>query len=65
MDPVLDQKIKELADRYEIPDTMLREAIALEQEKIVLKNRRLAPKLVEMVERYAERYPGVTSKEDK
>ena len=64
MDDTLRLKIRELADKYEIPEEMLREAIAVEQEKVVLKNRRLAPKLVEMVERYAERYPGVTSKED-
>lgn len=64
MDAILSSKIRDLAHKYEIPEEMLREAIAVEQEKVVLKNRRLAPKLVEMVERYAERYPGVTSKED-
>lgn len=65
MDDTLSPKIRELTQKYEIPEEMLQEAIALEREKVVLKNRRLAPKLVEMVERYAERYPGVTSQEDK
>jgi hypothetical protein len=64
MEDTLKPKIRELANKYEIPEEMILEAIALEQEKVVLKNRRLAPKLVEMVERYAERYPAVTSQED-
>lgn len=64
MDDTLSLKIRELADKYEIPEDMLRGAIALEQEKVVLKNRRLAPKLLDMVERYALLFPGVTSQED-
>lgn len=64
MDPILKQKIQELAEEYKIPEDMLQGAIQLEQDKVVLKNRRLAPKLLDMVERYALLYPGVTSKED-
>lgn len=64
MDDTLSLKIRELADKYEIPEDMLRGAIALEQGKVVLKNRRLAPKLLDMVERYALLFPGVTSQED-
>jgi len=64
MDDTLSLKIRELADKYEIPEGMLRGAIALEQEKVVLKNRRLTPKLLDMVERYALLFPGVTSQED-
>jgi len=64
MDDTLSLKIRELADKYEIPEDMLRGTIALEQEKVVLKNRRLAPKLLDMVERYALLFPGVTSQED-
>jgi hypothetical protein len=64
MDPSLSQKIQELSSKYEIPEVMLRGAIELEKDKVVLKNRRLAPKLLDMVERYALRYPGVTSQEE-
>lgn len=64
MDPTLSQKIQELSSKYEIPEAMLRGAIELEKEKVVLKNRRLAPKLLDMVERYALLYPGVTSQEE-
>lgn len=64
MNDTLNQKIRELAEKYEIPEDMFREAIELEREKVVLKNRRLAPKLGEMVERCAARYPEVTSQED-
>jgi len=64
MDSSLTQKIKELSSKYEIPEAMLRGAIEIEKEKVVLKNRRLAPKLLDMVERYALLYPGVTSQEE-
>lgn len=64
MDSSLSQKIQELSSKYEIPEVMLREAIELEKDKVVLKNRRLAPKLLDMVERYALLYPGVTSQEE-
>jgi len=64
MDPILSQKIQELASKYGIPEVMLKGAIELEKEKVVLKNRRLAPKLLDMVERYALLYPGVTSQEE-
>ncbi|MEO1068589.1 MAG: hypothetical protein AAFW95_05640 [Cyanobacteria bacterium J06638_6] len=64
MDPALSQKIQELSSKYEIPEAMLQGAIELEKDKVVLKNRRLAPKLLDMVERYALLYPGVTSQEE-
>ena len=64
MDLSLSQKIQELSSTYGIPEAMLRGAIELEKDKVVLKNRRLAPKLLDMVERYALLYPGVTSQEE-
>lgn len=65
MDDTLNQKIHELAVMYEIPENMLREAIAIEQEKVVLKNRPgIKTQLLNMVERYAALYPGITSQED-
>lgn len=50
----MDDKLQELAEKYEIPEELLRKAIQLEKEKVVLQNRRMAPVLVEMVERYAD-----------
>ena len=47
-------KIKELAQKYEIPPQLLEEARALEVEKITLQNRRLSPKIVELIEKYTD-----------
>jgi hypothetical protein len=52
MEKNLDKKLVELCIKYEIPESLLREAILLEKEKVILQNRRLAPRLVEMIERY-------------
>jgi glutamine synthetase type III len=49
----MDEKIKELAAKYEIPEELLHEAIQIEREKVILKNRRLAPALVQLVERFS------------
>lgn len=53
----MEEKIKELAAKYEIPEKLLHEAIRLEREKVILKNRRLAPALVELVERFSTSTP--------
>jgi hypothetical protein len=53
----MDEKIKELAAKYEIPEQLLHEAIQVEREKVILKNRRLAPVLVELVERFSTSTP--------
>ncbi len=53
----MDEKIKELAAKYEIPEQLLHEAIQVEREKVILKNRRLAPILVELVERFSTYTP--------
>jgi hypothetical protein len=45
-------KIKELAQKYDIPPQLLKEAMALEVAKITLKNRRLSPKIVKLIEKY-------------
>ena len=47
-------KIEELAQKYEIPPQLLKEAMALEVEKITLKNRRLSTKIVELIEKYTD-----------
>jgi hypothetical protein len=50
----MEEKLRELAAKYKIPEQLLRDAIQREREKIVLQNRRMAPVLVEMIERYAD-----------
>ena len=51
----MEEKIKELAEKYNIPEELIKEAIQMEQEKVVLKNRKLVPKLVELIEKYSEK----------
>lgn len=50
----MEEKLRELAAKYQIPEGLLTEAIQCEKEKVVLQNRRMAPVLVQMVERYAD-----------
>ena len=50
----MEKKLRELAEKYEIPLELLQEAIAMEKEKVILLNRKLAPKLVKLIEGYAE-----------
>lgn len=64
MDKKLKGKIKELCKKYDIPEALLIGAISLEQEKVVLQNRRLTPKLLDMVERYANLFPNSSPEED-
>ncbi|MCW6036637.1 hypothetical protein K4A83_10225 [Spirulina subsalsa FACHB-351] len=46
------EKLKELADKHEIPLRLLLEALELEQEKVMLQNRRIVPKLRKLIESY-------------
>jgi hypothetical protein len=50
----INAKIKELAQKYEIPPQLLEDAMALEVEKFTLKNRRLSPKIVQLIEKYTD-----------
>ena len=50
----MEEKLQELADKYEIPLSLLKEAIKKEKEKIILQNRKMSPILVEMIERYTD-----------
>lgn len=52
----MEEKLRELAAKYKIPEKLLREAIQCEQEKVVLQNRRMAPILEKMIERYADSF---------
>ena len=49
----MQEKLQELAQKYDVPEELLHKAISLEKEKLVLQNRRLAPRLVELIERYS------------
>ena len=50
----MEEKIKELAEKYNIPVALLEEAIQMEKDKVVFKNRQLVPKIVQLVEKYSE-----------
>lgn len=52
------EKIRELAAKHEIPPELLEEAIELERNKIVLKNRRLGPELVSLIGKHAGKNRG-------
>ena len=49
----MEQKIKELAAKYEIPEELLRKAIEAEKRTVVLQRRMLVPKLVNAIEQYS------------
>lgn len=53
----MEQKIKELAAKYLIPEELLKEAMRLEKEKVNLENRRLVPKLINLIERHTDSSP--------
>ena len=50
----MEEKLQELAAKYQIPKGLLKEAIQREKEKVVLQNRKLVPVLTDMIERYAD-----------
>ena len=50
----MEEKIKELAKKYDIPAFLLKEVIQMEKEKVVLRNRQLVPKIVQLIENYSE-----------
>lgn len=50
----IEQKLKQLAKKHKIPEELLKEAIALEKERIMYANRQCVPKLVKAIARYAE-----------
>jgi hypothetical protein len=50
----MNSKIKELALKYDIPEELLKEAMRLEKDKVNLNNRRLVPKLIELIERHTD-----------
>ncbi len=51
---VMEEKMKELAAKYDIPKELLKDAMDMEQQKLTLNNRRLVPVLISLIERYAD-----------
>jgi hypothetical protein len=50
----LDRKITELCQEYHIPESLMREAIAKEKQKIVYKNRQMSPEIIKLIEQYLD-----------
>lgn len=50
----MEDKIKELSEKYGVPEELFKEALEEEQKKVVLKNRRFSTKLKQMIEKYAD-----------
>jgi hypothetical protein len=50
----LDKKITELAQKYQIPEELFREARKLEIGKDTLQNRKLVPRLIALIEKYTD-----------
>lgn len=50
----MEEKIRELAAKHQISVSLIKQAIQLEKEKVVLHNRKMVPVLVQMIERSAE-----------
>jgi|GEM_PF-3222723 len=50
----IEDKLRELAEKHEIPADLLIEAVKLERQKVHLSKRRITPKLVEMIETHVE-----------
>ena len=49
----MEEKIKELAKKYNIPEGLIIEAIQMEKKKIVLQNRNLVTEIIKLIEKYA------------
>jgi HEPN domain-containing protein len=50
----IEQKLKQLSKKYEIPEKLLKDAIALEKERIMYANRQCVPKLLKAISQYSE-----------
>jgi hypothetical protein len=50
----IEQKITQLCLKYRISESLLREAIAKEKQKIAYKNRQMSPEIVKLIEQYVE-----------
>ncbi|MDB9313593.1 hypothetical protein PN462_10825 [Spirulina sp. CS-785/01] len=50
----MEQQLQVLAQKHGIPVALLQEAIKEERERIVRQNRRMTPRLKEMIAQYAD-----------
>jgi hypothetical protein len=50
----LDKKIKELAQKYQIPEELFQESRQLEIGKDTLENRKLVPRLIALIAKYTD-----------
>jgi len=50
----IEQKLKQLSKKYDIPEALLKEAIAIEKERLMYENRQCIPKLVKLITKYSE-----------
>lgn len=48
----MEEKIKELAKKHNIPEELFLKAIQMEKEKVIYKNRRLVPEIRKLIEQY-------------
>lgn len=50
----IEQKLKQLAKKYKIPEQLLKDAIELEKDRTTYTNRQCVPKLLKSIARYSE-----------
>lgn len=55
MEEKIENKMKELAEKYGVPEKLFREALQEEEQRVVLQNRKFSKKLQEIIEKYAGR----------
>ena len=49
----MEEMIRQAAADHEIPADLLRDVLLLEQDKVTLQNRRLTPRILEVIAKYA------------
>ena len=49
----MEEKIKELAKKYNIPEELFKKVIQMEKDRVISQNRRLVPEIRKLIEQYA------------
>lgn len=49
----MEEKIKELEKKYNIPEGLLKKARDMEKDKVIYQNRKLVPEIKKLIEQYA------------
>ncbi|MCC0179426.1 hypothetical protein I4641_20910 [Waterburya agarophytonicola K14] len=52
----MEEKIKELAKKHNIPASLLKKVIQMEKERVILQQRRLVPEIRKVIQQYAALY---------